>query len=245
MMVFRTTLAAAVALLLVGLASPASAAVILESLSAGPFGAAQVDGFAADNKQAYRYNPGTFTDTVSGISGDENDSAFYTATMTYSVPATGSLLSASGDWSFGTNLSTQNSNSVGAGLLFDTYLSINAGQTFTITGQMKNAGILFRDPDGMDVFPFTSNYFSGSTDPFSFSGTLTKTGRYHLQMISSMVTSGSPGNDAGARGGFDLMMSVDPAAVPEPSSLLILSLLGAFAFGARPLSRARRGVSVP
>jgi hypothetical protein len=130
-------------------------------------------------------------------------------------------------------------------LLFDTYLSINAGQTFTITGQMKNAGVLFRDPDSMDVFPFTSNYFSGSTDPFSFSGTLTKTGRYHLQMISSMVTSGSPGNDAGARGGFDLMMSVDPAAVPEPSSLLILSLLGAFTFGARPLSRARIGVSVP
>jgi hypothetical protein len=238
-------LAAAVALLLVGLASPASAAVILESLSAGPFGAAQVDGFAADNKQAYRYTPGTFTDTVSGISGDENDSAFYTATMTYSVPAAGSSLSASGDWSFGTNLSTQNSNSVGAGLLFDTYLSINAGQTFTITGQMKNAGFLFRDPDSMDVFPFTSNYFSGSKDPFSFSGTLTKTGRYHLQMISSMVTSGSPGNDAGARGGFDLMMSVDPAAVPEPSSLLILSLLGAFTFGARPLSRARIGVSVP
>ena len=97
MMVFRTTLAAAVALLLVGLAGPASGAVILESLSAGPFGGAQVDGFAADNKQAYRYTLGTFTDTVSGISGDENDSAFYTATMTYSVPAAGSLLSASGD----------------------------------------------------------------------------------------------------------------------------------------------------
>lgn len=245
MMVFRTTLAATVALLLVGLASPASAAVILESLSAGPFGAAQVDGFAADNKQAYRYTSGTFTDTLSGISGDENDSAFYTATMTYRVPAAGSLLSASGDWSFGTNLSTRTANSIGAGLLFDSYFSIGTGQTFTITGQMENAGILFRDPDGMDVFPFTSNYFSGSKDPFSFSGTLTKTGTYHLHMISSMVTSGSPGNDAGARGGFDLMMSVEPAAVPEPASFLLLSLLSAFAFGARPLSRARRGVSVP
>jgi hypothetical protein len=244
MMVFRTTLAAAVALLLVGLAGPASGAVILD-LYVGPFGGAQVDGFAADNKQAYRYTLGTFTDTVAGFSGDGNDSAFYRATMTYSVPAAGSLLSASGDWSFGTNLSTRTANSIGAGLLFDSYLSIGTGQTFTITGQMENAGILFRDPDGMDVFPFTSNYFSGSTDPFSFSGMLTKTGRYHLQMISSMYTSGSPGYDADARGGFDLTMNVEPAAVPEPSSLLILSLLGAFTFGARPLSRARRGVSVP
>ena len=43
---FRTTLAAAVALLLVGLAGPASGAVILD-LYVGPFGGAQVDGFAA------------------------------------------------------------------------------------------------------------------------------------------------------------------------------------------------------
>lgn len=242
MMFLRTTLAAAVALLLVGSASSVSAAVILESLTAGPFGSAQVDGFAADNKNAYRYTPGTFTDTVSGISGDENDSAFYMATMTYDVPAAGSLLSASGDWSFGTDLSTRNSNNVGAGLLFNACLSINASQTFTITGQMKNAGVLFRDPDGMDVFPFTSNYFSGSTDPFSFSGTLTKTGTYHFQMISSQNTSGIPGNDADARGGFDLTITLDPTAVPEPASLLIMSLLGAFTFCARPLSRARRGV---
>jgi hypothetical protein len=40
-------------------------------------------------------------------------------------------------------------------------------------------------------------------------------------------------------------MNVEPAAVPEPSSLLILSLLGAFAFGARPLKRVRRGVPAP
>jgi hypothetical protein len=245
MIVFRTTLAAAVALLLAGSAIPARAGVILDSLSAGPFGAAQVDGFAADNKVGYRYTPGTFTDTVSGFSGDGDDSAFYTATMTYDVPAAGSFLSASGDWSFGTNLSTRNSNSVGAGLLFDSYLSINAGQTFTITGQMENAGILFRDPDGMDVFPFTSNYFSGSKDPFSFSGALTKTGTYRLNMTSSIISGGSPGYDADYRGGYDLTMNVDPAAVPEPASLLIMSLLGAFTFGARPLSRARRGVPAP
>ena len=63
-----------------------------------------------------------------------------------------------------------------AGLLFNSYLDMTAGQTFTISGTMTNAGITLLDPDNQPVFPYFNNYFSGSESPVSLSGTLAKSG---------------------------------------------------------------------
>jgi hypothetical protein len=200
----------------------------LSTFQAGPNGGAQVEGFVSDNKSAYTSTPDQLvSNSVEGSSGIEGeDFANYFAQMTYLVPSTGGSLSVSGDWVFQTDLITRTAN-IGAGLLFDSYLYITAGESFEISGTMRNAGITFRDPDGQDVFPFTSNYFSGTEDAVSLSGTLAKSGIYRLNMTSSMFTSGSPEFNAHRFGGYDLVFSVSPTStVPEPSTLAL------FGFGA-------------
>lgn len=223
----RPVLAVAAVLALAAHPNPVRAGFTLSGFSAGPNGGAQVDGFPADNQAGYNSMPGVVTNTVSGYSGDADNNAFYAASMTYDVPASGSLLSVSGNWSFGTHLTSLTAG-VGGGLLFDSYLTITAGQTFTISGTMENAGITFLDPDNQSVFPYVNNYFSGTSDPVSITGTLTKTGTYRLNMTSSIFTGGSPGYDADYHGGYDLTFTVSdaPIATPAPPGL-VLAVTGA------------------
>lgn len=204
----------------------ARAGFVVNSFGAGPNGGARVDGFPVDIKTAYTsILDQVVTRSVAGRSGDADNSATYAADETYYVPSAGSTLTVSGSWSFDTSLSTLMAPSIGAGLSFDAYLDMTAGQTFTIAGTMTNAGITLLDPDNQAVFPFFNNYFSGSQSTVSLSGTLAKSGIYRLNMTSSIFTSGTPSFNAHQHGGENLVFSLNaPTSTPEPSTFVLVAL---------------------
>jgi hypothetical protein len=223
----RKPAAAAAVLVVAFLPDPVRAGFILSDINAGPYGNAQVDGFLYDSKNGYGFDTGSITSTVDGSSGDADDSAFYTATMSYNVPSSGSSLTVSGSWTIGTHLSTLTAD-VGGGLQFDSHLVLDAGQTFTITGTIDNSAVVFRDPDGHDVFPVAVN-FSGTPAAISVSGTVATSGTYRLNFSSGIDAGGSPGSDISYAGGYDLTFTVGGAPVnsaPAPAGLL-LGLTGA------------------
>jgi len=176
--------------------------------------------------------------TVTGIATEWNPINIVDGDFTASLSGAGGSITAEHlGGSGGGNRDTTGSNFTSS-VTFNVGVSESADYTFNLnytqvtgTGNASTANLTWRlifDPDGTASNEFSGTGSAGGT-PVSITGNLSTPGTYRLEVIGSLT--GSHRENAG--NSFvtvnDLNFSVD-SAIPEPSSMLLLSALGIFLF---------------
>ena len=208
-------------------AGPISYQYVRRSLS----GYVQASGYARLAPGVVNESLLTFAQSISGSSGVPGNYSAFAVSLDSNVPADGSPVTATANWSSDWSLTPSTFGESGGGVLHRVDLSVATTTDFSITGSITSGSVYLWTTGYQNVFP-SINAGTNVTKTVNVQGTLNP--GYSMMFWDSAIGGGVSGT-----GHYDGAFNLTFAAVPEPSTYA-MTLAGLACGGWQMVRRRKR-----